>query len=281
MTMTNAQSETGRSPMAEETRAPDFDAKAMDITSDWINQCSDAEFGAASRWDLQLRISTALSKAYEEGMGCQAKGTAVGAAVSAAPLQSGAGAEAIRHLKRIRDDVFHEEQLQIWSDEILADISPYVNVETYDDGVALHEHVKAFLTSRVLERIGEALLDGEAVTHPQETADPDVKPIPPEALAEMREIAKGIDLTNAQRTLEEAGWTIGAPMMVAGGEDDMQRGVAYWTYDDDVGAWYFGLCQRADPPYLTQRHFDAIVDLDADGRLAGIELLQPLEPSRK
>lgn len=98
-----------------------------------------------------------------EALGCQADGTAVGERSSntACSLQTDPIAEAIRHLKLIRDDVFHEEQLQIWSDEFLADISPYVNVETYDDGVVLHESVKAFLTSRVLERIGEALLEAQ------------------------------------------------------------------------------------------------------------------------
>lgn len=64
------------------------------------------------------------------------------------------------------------------------------------------------------------------------------------------------------------------------GDGAMERGEAYWTYDAEAGAWYFGLNSRAAPPYLTQRHFDAIVDLDADGRLVGIELLQPLLPSR-
>ncbi len=64
------------------------------------------------------------------------------------------------------------------------------------------------------------------------------------------------------------------------GGEAMERGEAYWTYDSEAGAWYFGLKSKAAPPYLTQRHFDAIVDLDAEGRLAGIELLQPLLPSR-
>lgn len=103
------------------------------------------------------------NESLREALGCQAEVTAVGERSSntACSLQTGVSAEAIRHLKLIRDDVFHEEQLQIWSDEFLADISPYVNVETYDDGVVLHESVKAFLTSRVLERIGEALLEAQ------------------------------------------------------------------------------------------------------------------------
>ena len=59
----------------------------------------------------------------------------------------------------------------------------------------------------------------------------------------------------------------------------MQRGEAYWTYDEEAGAWYFGLKPRAKGPYLTQRHVEAILDIDADGNLAGVEILEPLEPS--
>lgn len=61
---------------------------------------------------------------------------------------------------------------------------------------------------------------------------------------------------------------------------EMQKGEAHWTYDDEAGAWYFGLHTRAKPPYLKQRRVEAIIDLDAHGRLAGVELLEPIEPSR-
>jgi uncharacterized protein YuzE len=61
----------------------------------------------------------------------------------------------------------------------------------------------------------------------------------------------------------------------------VKRGNAHWSYDADAGAWYFGINNPADPPYLTQRHYECIVDLDSQGRLVGIELLQALEPSRK
>jgi uncharacterized protein YuzE/predicted RNase H-like HicB family nuclease len=61
----------------------------------------------------------------------------------------------------------------------------------------------------------------------------------------------------------------------------MQRGDAYWTYDTDAGAWYFGLQPRAKPPFLKQRRVEAIIDIDAEGRLAGVEILEAIEPSRE
>ena len=60
----------------------------------------------------------------------------------------------------------------------------------------------------------------------------------------------------------------------------MQKGEATWTYDEEAGAWYFGLRDRAKSPYLKQRRVEAILDLDADGRLAGIELIESIEPSK-
>lgn len=58
------------------------------------------------------------------------------------------------------------------------------------------------------------------------------------------------------------------------------NGLAGWTYDGEAGAWYFALHNRAAPPYLKQIRVEAILDLDADGRLAGVELLEPIQPSR-
>ncbi len=71
-------------------------------------------------------------------------------------------------LKKIRDDVFHQEQLQVWSDELLADLSPYMGPEEYDDVVDMHARVHGFLTSSVLERIGEVVLGSESDTRPKE-----------------------------------------------------------------------------------------------------------------
>lgn len=60
----------------------------------------------------------------------------------------------------------------------------------------------------------------------------------------------------------------------------VERGDASWSYDNDAGAWYFKLCQRAEPPYTHQRRAEVIINLDNEGRLAGVELLEPLAPSR-
>lgn len=60
----------------------------------------------------------------------------------------------------------------------------------------------------------------------------------------------------------------------------MEKGDAYWTYDQEAGAWYLGLLQVAKPPYKTQRHVQAILDLDDEGRLVGVELLENIPPSR-
>lgn len=61
----------------------------------------------------------------------------------------------------------------------------------------------------------------------------------------------------------------------------MERGTAYWTYDSDAGAWYFGLAPRAKPPFLKQQRVEAVIDIDADGRLAGVEILEAIAPSRE
>lgn len=59
---------------------------------------------------------------------------------------------------------------------------------------------------------------------------------------------------------------------------------AYWTYDDeafdDIGEhlYYFAPENRAPPPYLTQRHVPAIIDIAADGTLAGVELIDGMPP---
>ena len=57
----------------------------------------------------------------------------------------------------------------------------------------------------------------------------------------------------------------------------MIRGTAYWTFDQSVGAWYFGLSERGPPPYKRQVFVEALLDLDADGRLAGIEIIDHVD----
>ena len=49
-----------------------------------------------------------------------------------------------------------------------------------------------------------------------------------------------------------------------------------------TGSGYFGLDERADQPFADSVFVEARVDLDAEGRVAGIELLDPrlLPPKR-
>lgn len=63
----------------------------------------------------------------------------------------------------------------------------------------------------------------------------------------------------------------------------MAKGTASWSYDVRGNAWWFLLNERASPPYKRQVLVEAILDLDADGRLAGVEILaredgKPLKP---
>jgi hypothetical protein len=64
----------------------------------------------------------------------------------------------------------------------------------------------------------------------------------------------------------------------------MAEGSARWTYDEEARAWYFGLNERAAGPYSRQIIVKAIPDLDNEGRLAGVEIIDgkpdgsPIEP---
>lgn len=40
--------------------------------------------------------------------------------------------------------------------------------------------------------------------------------------------------------------------------------------------WYFAPANRVSPPYKNQRHVDAILDIAADGTLAGVELIDDM-----
>lgn len=53
---------------------------------------------------------------------------------------------------------------------------------------------------------------------------------------------------------------------------------ASFTYDDEVGAYYFQPKLRAEPPYERQMHTVAIVDVAQDGTLAGIEIIDAEVP---
>lgn len=53
---------------------------------------------------------------------------------------------------------------------------------------------------------------------------------------------------------------------------------AQWTYDPEAEAYYFAPMQAAPGPYRQQRHVDAIIDIAADGTLAGVELIDNMPP---
>lgn len=51
-------------------------------------------------------------------------------------------------------------------------------------------------------------------------------------------------------------------------------GAATWTYEFDHGpAWYVKIEPRCPPPYPRQIHVEAIIDVAADGSLAGVEII--------
>lgn len=54
---------------------------------------------------------------------------------------------------------------------------------------------------------------------------------------------------------------------------------ATFTCDQEYGnLYYFAVADRTKPPYLTQRHVNAIVDIASDGTLAGVELIDDMPP---
>lgn len=65
----------------------------------------------------------------------------------------------------------------------------------------------------------------------------------------------------------------------------MEKRAAYWTHDDraaeDLGVghlYYFAPVDRTPPPYTRQREVRAIIDIAADGTLAGVELIDDMPP---
>ncbi len=58
----------------------------------------------------------------------------------------------------------------------------------------------------------------------------------------------------------------------------LEKRSAYYTYDPETGAYYLGLGDRRDPPYLKQIHVEAILDVADDGTLAGVEIIDTRAP---
>lgn len=53
---------------------------------------------------------------------------------------------------------------------------------------------------------------------------------------------------------------------------------AYWTWCDQARAYYFRPVQAKPPPYLAQIEVTAILDVAADGTLAGVEIIDSRVP---
>ena len=58
---------------------------------------------------------------------------------------------------------------------------------------------------------------------------------------------------------------------------------AIWTHDAEAAKnvghlYYFAPTDAAPPPYTTQRHVRAIIDIADDGTLAGVELIDDMPP---
>ncbi len=62
-------------------------------------------------------------------------------------------------------------------------------------------------------------------------------------------------------------------------ERPMVTGAAAWSYDPDAEAWYFRPVMRHAAPF-TQRRVEALLDIAADGTLAGIEVLENIPPPK-
>lgn len=62
--------------------------------------------------------------------------------------------------------------------------------------------------------------------------------------------------------------------------NELARRPAFYTVEEsEVGnLYYFAASERAAGPYCEQRHVPAIVDIDSDGRFAGVELIDRMPP---
>lgn len=58
----------------------------------------------------------------------------------------------------------------------------------------------------------------------------------------------------------------------------LKKKSAWWTYCPDARAYYFRPSAAAKPPYLRQIQVEAIIDVAADGTLAGIEIIDTKAP---
>lgn len=65
-------------------------------------------------------------------------------------------------------------------------------------------------------------------------------------------------------------------------EPDWRKAVFTHHEDSDAGhLYYFAPQDRPPGPYLKQRHVSAIIDIGADGTLAGVELIGNMPPLQR
>jgi hypothetical protein len=75
-------------------------------------------------------------------------------------------------------------------------------------------------------------------------------------------------------------------LAVARGKGKLAERPPTYTCDSETAdlvshSFYFALADRAPPPYRTQRHVQAILDIADDGALAGVELIDNMPPPPK
>ena len=62
-------------------------------------------------------------------------------------------------LLAVRDGAFNEDQVKIWAEEIVTGLSPYLGIESYDDGLDIHDQIAAVISGSIRERVCEAITE--------------------------------------------------------------------------------------------------------------------------
>lgn len=62
-------------------------------------------------------------------------------------------------LLAVRDGVFHEEQMRIWAEEIASGLSPFLGIDSYEDGIEIQEQIIAVISGHIRERVCEAITE--------------------------------------------------------------------------------------------------------------------------
>ncbi len=62
-------------------------------------------------------------------------------------------------LLAVRDGVFHEEQMRVWAEEIVAGLSPFLGIDSYEDGIEIQDQIIAVIAGSIRERVCEAITE--------------------------------------------------------------------------------------------------------------------------